>query len=231
MHHLRNFAFAASPLFVVAFVACATPPDVVYGEATGDGSTADPPEGGSLGPQDATVDGAPASDAGAAPGDSGIDAGNTDTDSASDAPLDADPYAPDDAGPLACDGGNVSACAACPGAPLRCKQSCVSSCDECGPRFLACIHCNGQDQITREVCLPVPANGQLACAGNLCGCDASTQCPTSPGASVLCAIEPTTQADRCLTCGSPGTENAPCPLADGGTGICHIEAGTLPACE
>ncbi|HEY2511328.1 MAG TPA: hypothetical protein VGI39_10750 [Polyangiaceae bacterium] len=234
MLDLRYVAIAVTPILV--FVACATPPDVVYGEA-GDGSVADPPEGGIVPPPDATIDGSGSDDGGVSGTDTGTDSSSHDDGGATDAALDVtvEPDAGDDggddAGPLACDGGTVSACSACPGAPLRCKQTCVSSCDQCGPKFLACIHCNGQNQITRQVCMAVPANGQLACTGNLCGCDASSECPTSPGASILCAVEPTSQSDRCLTCGAPGTADAPCPLLDGGTGICHVEAGTIPTCD
>lgn len=176
-------------------------------------------------PPDATV---PGSDAGGTEEAGGGAGGDS-------SPMD---YAGDDAGDSAstvkCGSTLVANCAACAGSPLRCKKGtrdeCVAECSACAPGWFPCLHCPNPTAAPRGQCLPVGANGQVACArGNLCPCTVETDCPAMSGSAQTCDLEGARKG--CLPCGAPTTAGAACVSASGVVGVCQIEAGAAPRCD
>jgi hypothetical protein len=162
-------------------------------------------------------------------------AGAEDASNGSDGPVDQP--TDDAAGTIAtikCGSSFVSTCAACVGAPLRCKKGtrdeCVASCVGCAAGWFPCLHCATATSPPRGSCIPVNANGQIACARtNLCPCDADTDCPAVVGSAETCGVEGAKKG--CLTCGAPTTSGAACVSGGGAGGSCQITDGEAPRCN
>ena len=144
----------------------------------------------------------------------------------------------DDAGDAAatikCGSTLVTNCAACQGSPLRCKKpgrdECVAECSSCAAGWLPCLHCPNPNAPPRGQCLPVNANGQIACARvNLCACNADTDCRAFSGEAQTCDVVGARKG--CLPCGAPTTADASCVSASGVAGVCQIAPGSAPRCE
>jgi hypothetical protein len=171
----------------------------------------------------------------------GADAGGPgeDADAEDDASLPGDLNPSDDAGPdapptIACGSTFVTTCALCPGAPLRCKKGtrdqCIDDCASCAASSYPCIHCSPPDAAPHGNCVAVGANGQVACTTtSLCACNSASDCPQLGGASETCDL--VGGHLRCLTCGSPATDDAGCVSAGGSAGVCQIGDGSAPKCE
>jgi hypothetical protein len=136
---------------------------------------------------------------------------------------------------IMCGDASVAGCAFCPGAPLACKKGsrndCVAECDDCAAGWLPCWKCPAGDA-PRGTCSAVNGNGNLNCpAGNLCACDAATDCPESPGSAQVCGtVDGSAKMNKCFTCGQALTNGEACALADGGSGTCNAGTST-PTCQ
>jgi hypothetical protein len=128
----------------------------------------------------------------------------------------------------------VRSCGACPGLPLRCKKAgrdeCLADCASCAANWFPCLHCPTPDAAPRGSCIPVNANGQIACAkANLCGCNADTDCLAVTGAAATCDVE--NGRKGCLTCGAPTTAGVACVSGAGVSGTCKGVDGAPPKCN
>jgi hypothetical protein len=201
---------------VAALAGCAQLPTITFVSDGGASGTGPPTI-------DATVPGADAAD---------VDEGSVAFDGPVDQPT--DDSGADAGATIKCGSELVVSCGACPGAPLRCKKTGrderVADCASCAANWFPCLHCSTPDAAPRGSCIPVNANGQIACArSNLCPCNADTDCLAIPGAAMTCDVEGARKG--CLTCGAPTTESVACVSAGGATGSCKIIDGAPPKCN
>jgi hypothetical protein len=229
----RRPRIAVLGVLAACAIACAQAPQLEFvPDEAGSGSPAPPEREG--GAPDATLGNVDAAPAG---GDDSSQGPEDDSAASGD---DASPFIDpgDDAGPdaaIGCNGTVVANCALCMDAPIRCKRGgvdqCVADCTACGPDTLPCFHCPTPTARPRGNCVRVDKAGQVACTKtNLCACSTPADCTPAEGAARTCVMDPSADAGRCLTCGTPGTGSDVCEDADGGIGHCRIQAGG-PVCK